>query len=166
VSKLNTSQKEQLKRCIIDSNVRRLTILETKKYIHERMNGIDISTHYIKHLKADLKNDTKKKFESLRKDRDIYLEEIFFKRVAELEDSQITLQNIIDNSEDDEIRIKAISELTNISILISNYYSQLPSMNSLGVDAFIPSNNNNNITTTEAGEEEKKDFASRPEYSV
>jgi hypothetical protein len=39
-------------------------------------------------------------------------------------------------------------------------------MNSLGVDAFIPSNNNNNITTTEAGEEEKKDFASRPEYSV
>jgi len=60
-----------------------------------------------------------------------------------------------------------ISE-TILSILISNYYSQLPSMSSLGVDAFIPSSNNSNNDSQAkyvvgAEGKEDKDFTS-PEF--
>jgi hypothetical protein len=159
---LTYPQRELLKKAVITAGIHRLTISETCDMVRDKL-GLEMSFDYIAHLKADLKKDTKKKLDLYKKDKFAFVEEIFFKRVAELEDSQVTLQNIIDNSKDDEIRIKAISELTNISTLISNYYLQLPNFSSLGVDAFTSndkfvSNSSNGeaavITTTKEGKEE------------
>ena len=70
-------------------------------------------------------------------DRTAYIDEMVFKRIAELEDNQTILRNIIDNNEDNpEAQIKAVAELNETTILISQLFEMLPSITSLGVDAF------------------------------
>jgi hypothetical protein len=83
LSKLTQAQKEQLKICIINANVKRLSTVETQQYIKEKI-GVDIGVDYIWHLRGDIKRDVKKTFEELRKDRYLYLNSIFFDRVDEL----------------------------------------------------------------------------------
>lgn len=55
MSKLAQDQKEELKQYVIDSTIRHLTTVETQRYIHDKMNGLDITLDYIRHIKSDIK---------------------------------------------------------------------------------------------------------------
>lgn len=150
MSKLTQVQKEQLKRCIMDCTIRRLSTIETQKYISDRMQ-VEISTDYIRHAKMDIKKDSEKQMNAYRKEKFAFLDEIFFTRVEELKLLQKTLHEIIETEEDNEIRIKAANELTGITTLLSNYYEQLPGMSQLGVEAFSSSSLENNNSSLTAG---------------
>lgn len=123
---------------------RRLTPLEMQEYVRDKMNGLDISTDYLSHVKADLKRNSERQMNAYHKDHYAFLDEIFFDRTEELKTMQRILHNVISNTEDEEIKIKAVSELTGITTLLSNYYQQLPGMSQLGASAFQTGNRNGN----------------------
>jgi hypothetical protein len=153
MSKLSEAQKEQLKRCVIDCTVRRLTLIDTQQYVKQKMH-IEISIEYIRHLRSSLKHDLEDQLKTYAIDRTAYIDEMVFKRIAELEDNQTILRNIIDNNQDNpEAQIKAVAELNETSILISQLFEMLPSITSLSVDAFQQTiqtgkNDNSSITIT------------------
>ena len=99
MSKLNTSQKQQLKDLVIDATVRRLTNLEMTNYIQDKMQ-ITISQDYLKHVKSFIKKDAKQTFTNLRKDTDFYINSIFFDRVDELRYMQKILHEVIEANAD------------------------------------------------------------------
>ena len=138
MSKLTRAQKEQLKRCIIDCTVRRLTFAEMQQYIKERLQ-IDISTDYLSHVRSSLRRDSQKLLNVYHKDRFAFIDEVFFKRVKEYENYQNILQNIIANNADKpEVQIKAVAELNDITVSLTNMFQDLPYITRLGVDAFFP----------------------------
>jgi hypothetical protein len=135
MSKLTQAQKEQLKRCVIDCIVRRLTLIDTQQYVKQKMH-VEISTEYIRHLRSSLKHDLENQLKTYAIDRTAYIDEMVFKRMAELEDNQTILRNIIDNNEDNpEAQIKAVAELNETTVLIANLFELLPQITRLGVDA-------------------------------
>lgn len=145
---LTYAQRESLKKAVLTCNIHRLTIAETQQYVKTRL-GFDMSLDYIWRLRASLKNDRKKHFEDLQKDRYTFLDESFFKRVAELENNQTILHNIIYNNADNpEAQIKAVTQLNEITVLIHNLFETLPSITKLGIDAFVSNDNNNNFGST------------------
>jgi hypothetical protein len=151
MSKLSQAQKEQLKQCVIDCSIRRLTAVETQQYIHDKMNGLDITIDYLRHLKSDLKKDSEKELNLYQKDRFAYLNSIFFDRVEELKFMQKTLHEVIENEGDSETKIKAVNQLQSITSQLARYYGQLPQIASFGATAgLFPSlsvvgqENNNN----------------------
>jgi hypothetical protein len=147
LSKLTQAQKEQLKICIINANVKRLSTVETQQYIKEKI-GVDIGVDYIWHLRGDIKRDVKKTFEELRKDRNLYLNSIFFDRVDELRYMQKVLHEVIvTNTDDGDIQIKAVNQLQSITNQPESYYMALPKIaqvENADVNTLFPLNPNNN----------------------
>jgi hypothetical protein len=149
MSKLSQTQKEQLKRCVIDCTVRRLTLSEMHQYIIEKMQ-VDISTDYLRHIKSSLRKDAIKQLTIYQKDKFAYLDQLFFKRVAELESSQDILRNIIANNADKpEAQIKAVAQLNEITRSLSDMFDALPLIiKSAVVDEFPPLTATATATTT------------------
>lgn len=152
LSKLTTSQKQQLKDLVIDATVRRMTSLEMANYIQDKMQ-ITISQDYLNHVKSSIRKDTKQTFTNLRKDIDLYINSIFFDRVDELRYMQKILHEVIEtNTDNGEIQIKAVAQLQNITNQLCGYYMQLPSVAKVGVmdvntlfpSSSFTSNNSNN----------------------
>src|SRR6188472_2381015 len=100
MSKLNQLQREQLKRMILDSILQRLTAVETQAYVKDKL-GVEISIDHLRHVKMELRQDSKKELGHLRKDRFSYMNHLFFERAEELKAMQRKLwEIIIDNQED------------------------------------------------------------------
>jgi outer membrane PBP1 activator LpoA protein len=122
LSKLNTSQKQQLKDLVIDPTLRRLTSLKMARYVQDKMQ-ITISQDYLKHVKSSIRKDTKQTFTNLRKDIDLYINSIFFDRVEELRHMQKILHEVIDtNADNGEIQIKAVAQLQSITNELGNLF--------------------------------------------
>jgi hypothetical protein len=133
---LTYAQREALKKVVLTATIQRLTIAETQQYVKEKV-GLDMSLDYIWRVKSNLKKASQNQLAIYQKDKFAYIEEIFFKRVAELENNQDILRNIIANNEDrPEAQIKAVAELSQITILLRKIFEMLPSTTRLGVDAF------------------------------
>jgi hypothetical protein len=125
MAKLKHVQREELKNCVRESIIRRLTTKEIQRYIKQELD-IDLSYDYLLHLRADIKKESEIQMSIYQKDRYAFLDEVFFDRTKELKSMQKSLHEIIDNEEDNEIRIKAINQLQSITTQLSNYYEQLP----------------------------------------
>jgi hypothetical protein len=151
MSKLTQIERDELKRHVLDSIVRRLTTKETQEYIKEKMNGLDISFSYLLHIRASLRKDSMNQLQTYQKDRTAFLTEIFVLPVEELKLMKKTLHHIIENEgEDTEIRIKAINQLQSVNVQMLDYYRQLPQVISSIVTtaAAAAENNNNNINNS------------------
>lgn len=136
MSKFTQAQKEQLKRCVIESTVRRLTFVEMQQYVKEKMQ-LEISIDYLGRIKNSLRKDSQKQLSIYHKDKFAFVEEIFFKRVKEYEHYQHILHDIIANSPDNPIaQVKAIHELSEITASLANLFHDLPGILSYGVDSF------------------------------
>jgi hypothetical protein len=59
---LTYAQRDSLKNVITIANIRRLSTAETVDFMKEKL-GFDMSFGHIAHVKAELKKDSKKKFE-------------------------------------------------------------------------------------------------------
>jgi Zn finger protein HypA/HybF involved in hydrogenase expression len=145
MSKLTISQKQQLKDLVIDAMVKRLTNSEMTEYVQNKMQ-ITISEDYLRHVKFAIKKDRKQTFEELRKDRDLYINSIFFDRVEELRYMQKVLHQVIETNEDNgDIQIKAVIQLQSITAQLESYYVALPKVSqveSADVNTLFPMNNN------------------------
>jgi hypothetical protein len=140
MAKLKHVQREELKNCVRESIIRRLTTKEIQRYIKQELD-IDLSYDYLLHLRADIKKESEIQMSIYQKDRYAFLDEVFFDRTKELKSMQKSLHEIIDNEEDNEIRIKAINQLQSITTQLSNYYVQLPQI------AGVSSNNTTSADT-------------------
>ena len=138
MSKLTSTQKEQLKRIVLDSVLQRLTMAEAQAYVKDKL-GVEISIDYLNHIKMELKQDSKKELDHLRKDRLSYMNHLFFERADELKNMQRVLWEIITNNQEDkpDVAIKSIAELHKLSNSLCQMYEMLPLLGNLPSNAFI-----------------------------
>ncbi len=141
---LTFAQRESLKKAVTTAMIHRLSTSETCDMIRHKL-GIEMSYDYIAHMKADLKKESEKQIEIYKKDKFAFIEGAFSKRLAEFEDNQNILRTIIySNKDNPEAQIKAVVALNDTITLIANLFQMLPSMNGLGMDAFMMNNSSNN----------------------
>jgi hypothetical protein len=151
---LTYQQRDSLKNVVAIANIRRLSIEEAITFVEEKL-GFKMSFGHIAHVKADLKKYSKKKFELLRKDLDLFVDELVLKRIEELENNQRILHRIIEQNDDNPSeQIKAVLALNETGKLLTDYFMSLPNitkMSAAGVNTIFHNNtntNNNNSTTT------------------
>jgi hypothetical protein len=85
--KFTDLQKEVFKRLVLDCILQRLTAEESLKYINAKLSGkynLEVGLDHFKHIKTELRQDSKKELDHLRKDRFSYMNHIFFERADEL----------------------------------------------------------------------------------
>ena len=85
--KFNNDQKEVFKRLVLDCILQRLTTEESLDYINSKVKSkydIEIGSDYFRHIKMELRQDSKKELDHLRKNRFAYMNHLFFERVDEV----------------------------------------------------------------------------------
>jgi hypothetical protein len=127
LSKLTKHQRDELKSLVANATVRRLTAKETSAFVLERL-GVSISIDHIRHLKTDIKHDYARELQSLQKDKDSYMQCIFWNRVHELEYQQRVLHEVIDNNKESnpDVVVRAVNVLHEITSSIYQEYTNLP----------------------------------------
>jgi hypothetical protein len=137
MSKLTQIQKEQLKCIILDSTLQRLTTAETQAHVKDKL-GVEITIDYLNHVKMELRQDSQKELDHLRKNRFSYMNHLFFERVDEVKKMQRKLWQIITDNEADkpDVAIRSISELHKLSNSLCQMYEMLPVLGRLPSDAF------------------------------
>jgi hypothetical protein len=155
MAKLSRIQREELRQHVIDSTVRRLSLKEMQRYVTHKMNGVEISTDYLRHLRANIKKDTETDFNLLRKDRYAYLDELVFDRVKELKLMQRDVHLIMMTEQDNDIRLKAVETMQSLTDQIRSIYGDLLHYTTLYTNPTFDNtaagdggNENNNNTTS------------------
>jgi hypothetical protein len=141
--KFNNDQKEVFKRLVLDCILQRLTTEESLDYINTKLKGkygddVEIGSDFFRHIKMELKQDSRKELDYLRKNRFAYMNHLFFERVDEIKNMQRKLWQIItDNVADKpDIAIRSIAELHKLSNSLCQVYEMLPVLGRLPSDAF------------------------------
>ena len=144
MSKFTKQQRQELKSLVANAMIRRLDVFETQKYIQDMLH-VTISHDYVYHVKMQLKRDSARELSLLQKDRDYYLKNTFFDRVAELEAQQQVLWDIVNNNKDKpDIQIKAIHELHALTMNLTDEFKNLPEM--LQVPSSCSDNDSHNLS--------------------
>ena len=140
MSKLTKFQKEELKSLVAKASIRRLTAKETSAFVLEQL-GFTISEDHIRRVRMYIKQDSAKELALLTKDRDYYLQRMFWDRLAELEYQQKVLHDVIDRNKDNpDATIKAVHELSGITTDMAQQFINLPAANTLSIPIPIDSN--------------------------
>jgi hypothetical protein len=139
--KFNNDQKDLFKRLVLDTILQRLTIDESLDYINTKLKAkydIEIGPDYVKRIKTELKHDSQKELNHLRKNRLSYMNHLFFERIDEVKNMQRKLWEIItDNQEENpDVVIRSISELHKLSQSLCQMYEMLPLLGNLPANAF------------------------------
>ena len=104
MKKFTNLQKEVFKRLVLDCILQRLTTEEALEYINTKLKAkydIEIGGDYFRHVKMDLRQDSQKELDHLRKNRLSYMNQLFIERTDEIKAMQRKLWEIItDNQED------------------------------------------------------------------
>jgi hypothetical protein len=126
LSKFTNVEKEHLKQLVSDCIIQRLTTEESLLYIKDKL-GLEISQDYINHMRASLKKSAEKNLKYLQKDRFVYIQNIFFDRIQELEYMQKMLWEIVNKSRDKRnLQLSCLSELRELTVLLADFYDKLP----------------------------------------
>jgi hypothetical protein len=146
--KFNNDQKEVFKRLVLDCILQRLTTEESLDYINTKLKAkydIEIGPDYVKHIKMELRQDSQKELNHLRKDRLAYMNHLFFERIDEVKNMQRKLWEIITSNQEEkpEVAVKCISELHKLSESLCQMYEMLPLLGQLPSNAFAGLVDNN-----------------------
>jgi hypothetical protein len=126
LSKFTDVEKEHLKQIVSDCIIQRLTTEESLLYIKDKF-GLEISQDYFNHMRASLRKSAEKNLKYLQKDRFAYIQNIFFERIQEIEYMQKMLWEIVnDNQDKPNLQLSCLSELRELTILLTNFYDKLP----------------------------------------
>jgi hypothetical protein len=139
--KFNNDQKEVFKRLVLDCILQRLTTEESLDYINTKLKGkydVEIGSDFFRHIKMELKQDSRRELDHLRKNRFAYMNHLFFERVDEIKNMQRKLWQIItDNVADKpDVAIRSIAELHKLSNSLCQVYEMLPVLGRLPSDSF------------------------------
>jgi hypothetical protein len=140
--KFTDSQRDAFKRLVLDTILQRLTTEESLEYINTKLKtrygDIEIGSDWYRHVKADLRRDSQKELEHLRKNRMSYMNQLFIERADELKAMQRKLwEIIIDNQEEKpDVAVRSITELHKLSQSLSQMYEMLPFLGHLPSNAF------------------------------
>jgi hypothetical protein len=114
---------------------------------------LEIGSDYIRHIKMELKQDSRKELDHLRKNRFAYMNHLFFERVDEIKNMQRKLWQIItDNVADKpDTAIRSIAELHKLSNSLCQVYEMLPVLGRLPSDSFAGIVNDDDREDNEEG---------------
>jgi hypothetical protein len=155
--KFNNDQKEVFKRLVLDCILQRLTTEESLDYINTKLKGkydVEIGSDFFRHIKMELKQDSRRELDHLRKNRFAYMNHLFFERVDEIKNMQRKLWQIItDNVADKpDIAIRSIAGLHKLSNSLCQVYEMLPVLGRLPSDSFADIvNEDDNAAVAEEG---------------
>jgi hypothetical protein len=158
--KFTDLQKEVFKRLVLDCILQRLTAEESLKYINAKLRGkynLEVGLDHFKHIKTELRQDSKKELDHLRKDRFSYMNHLFFERAEELKNMQRKLWEIVTSNQEDkpDVVIRSIAELHKLSNSLCQMYEMLPVLGRLPSDSFAGFDNDgdNNEEGSSSSEE-------------
>jgi hypothetical protein len=124
-------QKDYLKQLIVECEVQRLTVEECMAYIKEKLKD-EISVEHYYYLKRQIKKNLDTKLSYLRKDRTMFIAEIFFRRVSELEKLQKEQWRLYNkNADNPYLQKDCLHELHQLTITLANMYDALPQLTGL-----------------------------------
>jgi hypothetical protein len=78
-------------------------------------------------MRTSLKKSAEKNLKYLQKDRFVYIQNIFFDRIQELEYMQKMVWEIVnDNQDKPNLQLSCLSELRELTVLLTDFYDKLP----------------------------------------
>lgn len=120
-----------IKQLVLESEVQRLTEEEMHAYVKNRLKH-DISIESLYKVKRKLRQNTMQQISHLRKHRTAFIDQLFFKRVHELETYQKELWRIYHRNKDNGAVQKAcITELHQVTVTLANLYEALPQISGI-----------------------------------
>jgi hypothetical protein len=124
-------QKDYIKQLIVECEVQRFTVTESMAYIKEKLKD-EISVEHFYHMKRRIKKNLDAKLSYLHKDRTAFIDQLFFKRVSELEKLQKERWRLYrDNANNPHLQKDCLRELHQLTITLANMYDVLPQLTGL-----------------------------------
>jgi hypothetical protein len=117
LSKITNVEKEHLKQIVSDCIIQQLTIEESLLYIKDKFK-LEISQDYFNYMRASLKKNAEKNLKYLQKGRFVYIQNIFFDRLQEIEYMQKMLWEIVNDNQDKP-------RMTNASVCLKHRLKRL-----------------------------------------
>jgi hypothetical protein len=124
-------QKDYLKQLIVECEIQRFTVEESMAYIKEKLKD-EISVEHFYHMKRQIRKSLDTKLGYLRKDRTAFLDQLFFRRVSEIEKLQKEQWRLYnDNVNNPHLQKDCLHELHQLTVTIANMYDALPRLTGL-----------------------------------
>jgi hypothetical protein len=124
--KLSKSERQYVRGIIHNLSFQRWTSQEIADYLHEE-KGLDIARITVNRIRNQVERQAEKWYIELRKSTFKYIA-IYKERIDSLFSYQKKLHEIIKETEKDEVKLRAISELHSIEMDIFNLWKQLPNL--------------------------------------
>jgi hypothetical protein len=100
-------------------------------YIKEKLKD-EISVEHFYYMRRQIKKSLDTKLSYLLKDRTAFIDQIFFRRVSELETLQKELWHLYnDNTDNPHLQKDCLRELHQLTITLANMYDALPQLTGL-----------------------------------
>jgi hypothetical protein len=124
-------QKDYLKQLIVECEVQRFTVEESMAYIKEKLKD-EISVEHFYYMRRQIKKSLDTKLGYLRKDRTAFIDQLFFRRVSEIEKLQKEQWHLYnDNVDNPHLQKDCLRELHQLTITLANMYDALPRLTGL-----------------------------------
>jgi hypothetical protein len=124
-------QKDYIKQLIVECEVQRFTVEESMAYIKEKLKD-EISVEHFYHMRRQIRKSLDSKLSYLRKDRTAFIDQLFFRRVRELEMLQKEQWRLYrDNAKNPYLQKDCLRELHQLTITLANMYDALPQLTGL-----------------------------------
>jgi hypothetical protein len=137
------SEQEYVKALIQGLSLQRLTDQEIVDYLHNE-KGIEIARTTVNATKNRIERSAEKWYIELRQSRYKYVA-TYKQRIDSLLSYQKKLHDIISNTEKDEVKIRAISELHSIEMDLFNLWKQLPDLDIVDQERVSNPSSNHNV---------------------
>ena len=123
---LKKSQREFLRHLVLDTQLQRFSTQESLDYIYSKLR-IRISESYLFRVKRQIIESAGTQLEYLSQSRNAYFAS-FFERINEVYKLQRETYKIYNSTEDDNCKLKCLSQLKELTVLLSELYTLLPSI--------------------------------------
>ena len=131
--KFSRYQRECIKQLVIESEVQRFTMEETRAYVKEKLKQ-DISMVYLYTVKRNIKKSVESRLAYLQRHRTAFISE-FFNRAEEIMKYQKELWRIYHSTPDDgHLQRDCLRELHQLTITLANMYEALPAYSGLSLE--------------------------------
>jgi hypothetical protein len=124
-------QKDYIKQLIVECEVQRFTVEESMAYVKEKLKD-EISVEHFYHMRRQIRKSLDTKLSYLRKDRTAFIDQLFFRRVSEIEKLQKEQWRLYnDNADNPHLQKDCLRELHQLTITLANMYDALPRLTGL-----------------------------------
>jgi len=154
---LSTIQREEIRNIVFDDYIQKVSVNETINTLKRMYNLPDRFTpNWIHKLRQQFRNTAKTEIPRYQRDRFAYIQK-YLNRIHSTEQLEKNAWKILRKEQDSEIKLKCISELRELQVLLSDLYSNLPRIaNIKGGYGHSNENTDNTTIQEEYSEDDRK----------